>query len=519
MGNIPVFNPRRSIPGAMPAPKASMSVAAATGRAVAGLGAEIEDRIDAARQKRQVAQATDQILATTREINDLNLWAAQEPDYQTLVSEYEKRTAQIQDRKKTEIRDPDVYKVWHREFLRMSERGRVKTAELASAREQEHNRAVTRAALDEYADLIAQAADFEEAADYIKLAHAALAGAVTSGAFDEDTAGKLQRQFSDAAHVNFIKRDIRDDPDGALLSLQEDHYPGLAADIKSDLMEYARTMSLSRLSDRVRRSDLLRKEQEMYVDEKNLEMKVGITALALTKKLDTSLIIEAGKQRVLTPTEMRSMYDLSRRVLAEPVPDDPEVLLDLITEMQSSVRGDGMEEKIKAFVGRGISIETAEKYLNKVPVFRAANDVSKDPVYKAASGYIDDHLTVSGPGSLLYKPDELARKARALEEFETRVRGGEDIHVARDDIVRRYRATPLSLYAFPAPIYGSKSDLAGAWRRTKEAYERKEISPETYRREIFNLRQLVAAQEQRNARPGQMDPEEVRQKLKERKSQ
>jgi hypothetical protein len=116
-----------------------------------------------------------------------------------------------------------------------------------------------------------------------------------------------------------------------------------------------------------------------------------------------------------------------------------------------------------------------------------------------------------------FDTSELPRIEMAKDEFDKRVRKGEPILDVRNDIVKRYRPEPLSVDAFPRPVYGSRDNPAEAFRLTEQAFRENRIDYDTYRREILNLRQIQETLDRTNTERGAQNPEEHKKKLKARK--
>ena len=509
MGNIPIYTRSQSIPGSMPDARGSMQVAGQVGRAISGFGRELE----ALKKARQANDLTENILNAAHDQDELNLWASQQTDYQTMVPEYLKRSKAILDTYQQKIKDPDVYRAWSAQFRKMNERGLVRTQELAIAREKDHHRATLQSALNDWADRAAAASTYDDVAGSISHAQAAIAGAIKAGTIDELAGEKMHKEFTDAVNLGFVKRQALKDPVQTYKDLLEGKYPGISETQRTDLLIYTRAQATAFYRERVRLHDLQRKEERDALKKIQTDTLTDFAIRALKGNLPDQLLIEAGKQRFLTP---QGLMSLSRFNQAQAEGhDDPEISVGLYAKV---LAGSATIPEILDAVGHGITAKTAITYMNKLKQTRKEDDISKTFPYKEARAFIKANLKTTGAMGRFDK-SELPRIANAWDEFDRRVREGEDIRQVRDDIVQRYRPSPESADVLPKPLYGTKQDLKGAYEKTREAYANRQIPYAVYRRELLNIRRLLDIQERMNAQGHAMTPAELERKLKERKSQ
>jgi len=217
--------------------------AAIVPRAAGQFGATLAGSGEPFLQQRRVNQLSEHSLQATKEFADLTAWAEQNPDFKTLEPEYKKRVAEIQQAHRKEIKDPAVWRMFHDDFQRMSIRTGLKIEDIAREKEIGSHRADAKVRLDEYNNIITSAQDFDTAARAVTQARAYIAGLASSGTYTEEEAQALEHSFTHTAHVNFVKREIYEDPEATLERLEAGEYEGLDEADRTDLMETARSQA------------------------------------------------------------------------------------------------------------------------------------------------------------------------------------------------------------------------------------------------------------------------------------
>jgi hypothetical protein len=443
-------------------------------------------------EARRANDFSQKTLEATKEFNDLDRWTDTQTDFKTMPTTYQMKASELRAKYTAEIEDPTVRNLFLKDFDRMAIRGLNRTKELAVNLEGDANRANLLNTLSEYSQLVATAPTFGLASERVGRARAAIAGAVATKAIDEERGAALDKHFSDSAYTNYIKREILQDPKRVYEDLETGKYTGLDEHIKTDLLKYSENMATAKEHEQLQLANQKRIADEKEVKDRREGNAMQLSVFAMQGKLTKPQLIEAGRMRLIDQSDMFQINNLIEKT--EGGEDDPATRLDLFSRIMD---GTVKPRDIFARVGQGLSTKTAESFLEKLKTVAREDDPSRNPIYKDAKAYIDGTLTQVGMFD--FNKDQQPRKERAFDEFDKRVRAGEDILTVRDDVVRRYRPLDLSAEQLPKPLYGSKGDPVNAFKKTKSAYEAGQISRDTYEREIKNLDALLSIQDRDNS--------------------
>jgi len=492
------------------------SAAAIVPRAVGEFGATLAGSGEPFLQQRRVSEFSQQSLEVTKEFAELEAWAESHQDFKTLEPEYNRRVQELREKHRKQITDPHVWRAFYEDFQKLDIRAGIKTHDLAVKREKDHNKAELVRTLDDYADMVIRSDDFQAAADALGKAQASLRGATAAGTVTETEAANLMETFQDTTQKNFVKREILADPIGTYKRLTDektDHYPELDEATRTDLTKYSRDMGEAFLKERLNMAIKRRNIEEALLKDHQQDQELDATIQALQGNMTETKLIALAKNRDIRRTPMLSILEVVNKM--EDGEDDPYVKL--LTRLEISSGRGSADEILKRVADNKLSKTTAGDMIEKLVTFNDKNDISKKPEYKDAEKYIENKLKTTG---LMDKFDtsELPRIQNALDEFDQRVRSGEDIRQVRDEIVFRYRPTKEKAAELPRPLFGSKTDLKDAYLNTTNAYNAGKIKYETYKREVLNIHRLLVIQdrdaESQAAAAGSKGTED---KLKERK--
>jgi hypothetical protein len=313
-----------------------------------------------------------------------------------------------------------------------------------------------------------------------------------------DDAPKMRRKFVSDIGESFVDRDIRLNPQVALDNILAGKYDSILQDEAKKEKVIAKAQRQADILSRHTDAELARQESRSERFAKQIRDQTEMDLWA-RDDLSIEMIEQAERTRSIDAGGARA---LRKKVYSEEGKDNK----DIVFAYEAEIFSPGLDEEkagelrvgILNSVSKGhLSSKTGGDLLKSLLQNSRADDISKSPVYKQASDYIDDQLRTTGPGAEILDPDEQARRAGAKREFDSRVRGREEPWEVADDVVKRYRRNPLTTSSLPNPLFlhpGDNSNDIAALDRAEEATVHQFVSGyidvRTFERETENIKKL-----------------------------
>lgn len=434
-------------------------------------------------QARRVDELSQHTLRATKEFAELDAWAQEQPDFKTIEPEYKKQVAKLSAAHRKEIKDPAVWRPFYNDFQRLSIRGGIKAQGIAREKETMHHRANAGVMLDEYSDIVINSVDFETGALAINQARVYIAGLVAAGTYDELEGQKLEQDFTRKAHINFIKRDILNDPEEALKGLESGEYKGLDEADRTDLIIKADTQVSDNARERLRISDRDEKDleeiREDLIDDNEFEAWQQYYGKTLT--LNT-LELMADNREINEKTYRTLREKLDPDKADEDIEDDPIVVGEIAEQIEL---GMDVRPQLKAAI-------EADQISGRTYIQMSKLVSQKE--YKEGSSYISDAMKPSPADK--WSPDKNLKYAEAFNRFNDLVSEGIQPLVAAKEVVTSYTSDlrrTINGLRKPAYLEGRKDDsgnLEKAEQLTVAAYRKGQLTDEQYNDEIELIYQL-----------------------------
>jgi len=403
------------------------------------------------------------------------------------------------------VKDPAVLQALNNDLNRVQAEKGVKVRAAARKKQIEYGRAQYESQIGNLANLYGQASD-EERQDLRNRFSSITMSNLSVGYIKPEEAQDHFKTFANRTERIRAQQDLRRDPE----SFDPDKYPLLKPEDKITLGDHAIRMTEVRIKART-----LAAEKEEKAREKAVKERADLVARSMWVRLKKGLTLNEVESALISrDIALDEGKALQRALTDDGVKDDPLVRLKLKAAIREGKAGkDQIEMAVK---NRWLSGPTASGLLDDYYERQKEDDPAKKPEYRDAETYIGQMLKTTGMLDK-YDEEELPRIEYALDEFRRRVKDNEPIQYVRDEIVGRFRPTPVGSGALPRPLFGTKEDLAAAFRKTRDKFAEGAINFETYKREILNLQRLdrISGRQPVKQESGKT-LEDVNKKLKER---
>ena len=511
MPRIPTYESRLELPARSAGAKASLAVAALPGRALEQTGSEIGRFAEALHRAEQVEEMARAQVKAARALQDLQDSFNQRTDADNFEPEAAQAVKEIKSSLFAEIKDSEVKRRFAPDFDRLALTAQVNIRHRAQKLKVEHAQAQTINHIDELTKLYEKAPDTDRPRILGQIAGTIQAGAA-AGLWTEVDALKMLKAKTKELRYAEALAEIDRDPD----SFNPDKYRELDERARLELKRRAERLSASRLSQTLALIRFQQQQEDRRAKEQRDQVTTDFTVRALKGELTPQEVYDAAGRRIIKDEDVTKLVGLIEKTRQGK--DDPWTKLYLTNEV---LEGRASHEQVWEAYQEGMLTEkSAEGLIEKIHEARVKQPaIMRSPEYKMALDYIK--TITNPPRSLLDHPDfaSALREQYAKEEFYQRVvLNGEKIPQVVADIEARYVKRPIPPQALPKPMFGDRTNLAEAYRRTKEAYRNHQIDRRTYVREIqtiYRLNQALKSQGQQAA--VQKEKNNVREEIMKRK--
>lgn len=440
-------------------------------------------------QARRVNEVSEHTLRANKEVAELDAWAAGQSDFNIIEPEYKKRIAKLSAGHRKEIKDPTVWRMFNRDFQRMSLRGEIKAGNIARSKEKTHNRASANVMLDEYADIVITSKDFETGAEAINHARAYIAGLVEAGTYDELEGQKLEQGFTEKAHINFIKREILDDPEGVLEDLKAGEYKELDEADRTDLMIKADAQATTNAKERIRVKDQTEKDLEKIREAIIEDNEYDAWQLYYNGDLSIPALEEMADKREIGEITYRNLREkLDPDTPDEDIEDNPIVVGEIAERIEM---GMDVRKELRAALDK-------KQMSNKTYIQMSKLVAQKE--YQEATSYLSNAIKPTPAEK--WSPDKHLKYAEAKNRLNNLASSGVQPLVAAKEVVEAYTSDlrrTINGLRKPVHLEGKKNnpvDLEKAERLTVEAYKKGTLTDDQFKDEtdlIYRLKEITGS--------------------------
>lgn len=480
---VPTYQRRFGIPGSAPYGSASYGAAMAPAEATSDLAREASRVIEKHIEARRVNELSEKTLEASKKFDELDARMDRQTEWNQIVPEYEAGIKELQTKYGKQIQDPVVRRMFAQDFQKMSLRGSTRARELARKKEIDTNKANLFTTIETYSDDIAVAPDFESASNKIKYAQAAIYGAVAAGTISEEEGVKRIKDFTENAQVNFIRREMLDDPEAVYKGLVTGAYPELDETRKTSLLKESRELAEAEEKKRVRILDQAERDREKFKKDA-MEAAYGDALVAYSQGTLTEPVVQSLiSRRRIDPDKGSHLLSLLKGGGAEKAKDNPMVVGRIASALEL---GADVGPDLDAALGRNeIKPET----------YVSLKKQAGDRDFKRGMYHVNYALKPSDADQ--WTPDKHIRHAEAVEEYTSRVAAGEPPMVVARSVVETFTSDvrrTIRGIAAPRFLAGEKTSLDAlrkAQAETAKAFQSGKISVDDFNREAERIQLLL----------------------------
>lgn len=486
------IDPRR---GALAIPSAPPMVQA-DAAAFGGINAEATGNLARGFQDIEEAARKWQKAGQVAELNNLNIKTMDEfakfkdglkdrQDFKNFEPEFTDLVQRIQKGYRETVTDPGVLGALQRELSKQATKSWLDTRATARAKERDFNRGSYFGAKQDYLQMYATA-DPERRQDIVGQFLVTLTENKNAGTLSFEEAEKELHDFAGRTDRLRAQQDLRRSPD----TFNPDQYPNLSGDERVTLNDHAVRLTEANRKEKIRLAEKAEKAAEKLAKDRREDL-AGKFLVRLGDNKNPLTLPEV-ERAILSRGLNFDDAKFFRKALTDPPEHDDKFTLFFLKDMVREGRG-SKQDIYRAMEQGRVTGQTAGTLLDELHRQEDQSDITHDPEYKDALKAIDAEVRTSGPMEK-YDIDQETRVDRAKEQFKDLVReegGREKMREIREDVINRFRPRPAGLSALPNPLFGSKQDPAAAYRKTKEAYNRGEITEAVFRREMINLKAIT----------------------------
>lgn len=503
---VPTYQRRIGIPGSIPYARASAGIAAAPGMALVEAGETIARETERHLEARRVTELTERTLEAAQAFDELDQWVDQQTEWDQIVPAYEARVKELQTKYSQEIKDPAVRNMFARDFKKMSIRGKSQAMAKARKIESDYNEANLITTLDTYSDMIARSPDFASASEKIVYARAAIAGAVASGTISQTEGVKRERDFTEKAQVNFIRRELLSDPEAVYKGLVSGAYPELDEARKTTLLKESLDLAEASERKRIRILEQAERDREKYKRDAQ-EAAYGDALVSYSQgTLNETQVQRLISGRRIDPDKGSHLLSLIKKSRDDKPKDNPVVVGRIASalELGTDVSGD-LEAALQKNDIKPATYINLKKQLG-------------DRDFKRGLYHVNYALKPSEADQ--WTPDKHLRHAEAVNEYSSRVAAGEPPMDVAKGVVENFTADvrrTIRGIAAPRFLTGEKTNLQSlkdAQIKTAEEFRKGRISTDDFNREAERIQVLMDLAERLNQNDQAM-PKELSDRAKE----
>ena len=492
MPRIPTYQGRMNLPAIGPGVKASVAVATLPGRAIQQAGAEIGRFADALHRAEQVEQMSRLQVEAQKSLQELQDSFSQRTDPENFEPEAQAAIREIKNNLFSQVKDPEVKRTFAPQFDQLALRVQTNIRHKAQKLRVEHAQAETLKNIDALTKTYEQADETDKPRILGQITGTIQGGAAAGLWTEPDALKMIQAKVKQLRYADALT-EINRDPD----RFNPDKYKELDEKTRLELKRRAEKLASTRLSQTLSLIRFQQQQEDRRAKELRDATVTELSVKAFQGELRPEEVYRVAERRIIKAEDVSKLMGLMDK--AEKGKDDPWTKLYLTDQV---LQGRATREQIwEAFNEGMLTEQSAMALLEKAhQVSTEQPDIMKSPEYKMALDYIK--TITNPPRSLTEHPDYASaiREQYAKEEFYQRVViEGQKVPDVVRDIERRYAKRPVPPTALPKPMFGDRTNLAEAYRRTVEAYKSGRIDRKTYAREIqliYRLSQAIKEQAQ-----------------------
>ena len=462
---------------------AETAEAVARGAQAFGQLQQLSERVAQAERSQKLTQLN---ASATMALKEFELGLETDTDYATYEERYDKRLQQIQDdvAKVTEG-DNALFGAWRSDFARTAMDGRFNVRRAAVKGRINVANAELDQSLNTYAGL-AGSDDPSKDADISARANLAIQDALNAGIISPQDAVKKSQQFNSSAITNRVNRDMFNDPIATRRRLIDNQYPGLDEPSRTKLLNRATDEATQALTRANAAEDLADRRARRAREDMGRNLGTSVDQMIATGDFDGAEDFLAKNARFMTPANRKRTLNFIRR---------QDIVTDFTTYANLSERAAG-GENVEADAR-----DSVMKNLLSDNDYRVIVNASRETGWrKRGYSHIADNLK---PSEFEKKVGNTAtiRSANALRDWNQWVRDNPKATDAQADaesrrIVAEYsnQGQVQSVATLRRPTFlvstgPNAFDLMTTGKRTKEAFDKGEISKAEYERQAALIKQ------------------------------
>lgn len=469
--------------------------AVARGAQAFGQLQQLSERVDQAQRSQRLMQLN---ASATQALNEFELGLETDTDFATYEERYDKQLQQIQERVAEAAEgDNALFEAWRSNFAQtaIDKRFNVRKAAVKG------RIGVARADLDQtlgvYAGL-SGSDDPTKDADIAARANLAIQDAFAGGIISAQEAVDKAQRFNSSAITNRVNRDMFNNPIATRQRLIDNQYPGLDEPTRTKLLNRATdeaTQAITRANAQEERADRMARRAR---DDMERGLGARVDEMIATGDLDNLQGFVAANGRFMSPADRQRALKAVRR---------QDIVTDFTTYATLSERaagGENVEPEARQAVMQGLLSDND---------YRVVVNASRETGWrKRGYSHIADNLK---PSEFEKKVGNTAtiRSANALRDWNQWVRDNPQATDAQADaesrrIVAEYsnQGQVQSVATLRRPTFlvstgPSSFDLKTTFARTKQAFDKGDISKAEYERQAALIRQWMTVYKPPQPRP------------------
>lgn len=474
---------------------AEAAEAVARGAQAFGQLQQLSERVGQAERAQRLTQLT---ASATQALKEFEFSLEADTDYSTYEERYDKQLQQIQDGIAQAVEgDNALFEAWRSDFARtaMDTRFNVRRAAVKG------RIGVARADLDQTLGIysgLSGSDDPAKDADISARANLAIQDALNAGIISPQEAVDKAQRFNSSAITNRVNRDMFNNPIATRQRLIDNQYPGLDEPTRTKLLNRATdeaTQAITRANAQEERADRLARRAR---DDMERNLGTRVDEMIATGDLDNLQGFVAANGRFMNPADRQRALKAVRR---------QDIVTDFTTYANLSERaagGENVEPEARQAVLQGLLSDND---------YRVVVNASRETGWRRRGyAHIADNLK---PSEFEKKVGNTAtiRSANALRDWNQWVRENPNATDAQADaesrrIVAEYsnQGQVQSVATLRRPTFlvstGPNSfDLRTTFARTKQAFDRGDISKTEYERQAALIRQWMNVYKPPQPRP------------------
>ena len=481
MPKIPTFTSTALPPGVSGTAYAPLDLTArpyaAAARGLMGITSQLQRMDERMRLARQSTELGNAQVGAMKDLSEVESGFASRTDFENFEPEFRQHLDTLRTRYREQIKDPEVYRAFARDFERQALRTEINVRSMARKREIDHGRASYRSNIQELSLMYGRTGDEDKKLDILNRVKVLTAGAVTAGYMTEESGVSALHNFVKSADTAEAMEDLRRDP----VTFDAADYPGLDKETQILLQDQALQRMKSLAQEHARAVEQAEQEAEKAHQAQIDEADYAAWQSFSNKQLTLPDLEDMATRREISEQTYRAI----RKAMepdAEKIINNPVVVGDLAGRV---AMGLDVRPQLKEALNQGqIQAQTYIQMSTRIA----------DKEYARGMAYIAHALQPTAADH--YSADRHLRYAEAVDHYNSLVEQGISPVNAGKEVVQGYmsdiRRTRKGL---PKPKYltGSKTSwehLDRAEQATVQAFRNHELTPQEYDREINTISEL-----------------------------